>query len=183
MADLRASYPSLEDAVTGAGLALHKVLQGDALAAKNASAALIAKNVGGQLRYPIVNAQDELIVSTQGGSLANLSDNGNVAGNASTYQTIVTIPLQAAFSYKNLKALVHCYRDARFKVVLDDNGTPVILAQGMSVTAGDSSDNLDWEGFSFDSGATGTQNLLLQGLNQNSVSDLGGTLAIDEVQP
>lgn len=184
MADLRSSFPSLEDASTGGGLALHKVLQGDALAAKNASAGLVARDAGNLLRYLLVDGSGALQVNTQGASLANLNDNAVVSG-GTTYQTVVTIPLQAAYTYKNLAWVAGCYRNARFKIVLDDDGTPTTLVQGIITGPGATTDGKELMGFSFDSGASGVQNLLLQGINLTAVdvSDLSGMLSVDEVQP
>lgn len=124
MADVRESFPTLEDSGTGAGLPLHKVLEGDASAAKNASAGLVAKKGDGTLRYLQVDDAGNLKVTTDGGG-TQVKDRGTASGNTSLV-TVAEITLTADANYVGLDWVCSCFRDALFEIVLidDPSGTP-----------------------------------------------------------
>jgi hypothetical protein len=182
MADTRTSFTVLEDSSTQAGLPIHKVLQGDALAAKNAIPALIAKDISGNLRYPLVDALDQLVVTTDSSALANLSATGTVAGNAA-FTPVATITLVANRVYRDISVMAACFRDAEFKLVFTDDVTPTDLALGILTGAGALSVAASLKSLEFTAGATGTQTLTLEAKNLNALSDFRGTIAVQEVQP
>ena len=182
MADPRVSFPVLEDSGTQAGLPLHKVLQGDALAAKNALAALGFKNAGGNLRYPLVDAADHLIVTTENGDEACLSDRAEFAAGSATNVNISSITLLASTEYKDIGYIVSCFRDALYQLVWVDDVTETILAD-IEVGSGQYTSSGQLACLSFTSGAVGTQTLKFVAKNLNALSALRSTLTVSEVQP
>lgn len=185
MAEVRVSFPSLEDVATGAGLPLHKAVENDPAAGKNAHGSLVAKDPTGNLRYLKTNAAGEAIVSFESAETARLKDVGTNAGSASAV-TIATIPLQPGLTYQNLGLVVSCFRDAIFDVVSVDDagGTPVdtIELQGVRVGAGEYTSSIALPGFQFVAGSTGTQELIVRGRNLGTLSTLDVTVSIDEDQ-
>lgn len=184
MADPRVSFPVLEDSGTQAGLPLHKVLEGDAAAAKNALAALTAKDVGGNLRYPLVDAQRRLSVVTNANDEACLSQRGELAAGSATFATVTgaVITLTADLEYHDIGFVVSCFRDAHFQIVQVDDATETILAD-ILVEAGQSVHSQELHCLSLVAGSTGTQELKLVGKNMNALSALRGTLTVSEIQP
>lgn len=67
MADVRTSFVTLEDVTSGAGVPLHRALEGQAAAGKNAHGALTYKDASGNLQYALVNANREVVVSLESG--------------------------------------------------------------------------------------------------------------------
>jgi len=184
MPDLRESFPSLEDVATGAGIPLHKVLEGDAAAGKNASAALVGKDPSGNLIYLTTNSDGELVTSGMAGDTANIADTGSNGGSGS-FVTLLTLLLTTNKEYKNLSWSVSGFRDTIFEIVqIDDaGGTPVeTIHATLRVGPGDFTDSNFMENFKFTAGPTGVINLILRAKNQNANSTMDGTLSIDEIQ-
>lgn len=182
MADLRTSFTVLEDATTQAGLPLHKVAQGDALAGKNAIAALIAKDPAGNLIYPVTNSLGELVVSTESSTAAALlSEDGTSVGSASDAD-IVTLTLQNDMTYRELEAVVSCFRDAVFKIVHVDDAVTNILVPGVRCGAGSLNSVLNFKTLEFVTGSTGTQELKIIGKNLNALATMDGVLSVKEIQ-
>lgn len=184
MADPRTSFPVLEDSATQAGLPIHKVLQGDALAAKNAVPVLGFKDASGNLRYPKVDAQDRVLVSTNAGDEACLSARGELVAGSATFVTVTggLITLVADLEYKQIGIIANCFRDAHFQIVQVDNVTETILAD-ILVEAGQASSSIELHCLSFVAGSTGTQSLKVVGKNMNALSALRATVTVSEVQP
>lgn len=185
MADVAPLFRILDDG-TGAGVAINKVLEGDASAAKNAVPALIAKDGSGNLKYPLVNDDGELVISLENGDVACLSDSGTNAGNTA-YQDLATITAQLNKVYRNFQALASCFRDSVFQLVhIDDvGGTPTetILIDGFRVGSGDHNAPVDLKCLTFDTtGGTGVQNFVLRGKNLTATSTMDAALSVEEVQ-
>lgn len=184
MADVRTSFTVLEDPTSQAGLPLHKVAEGVAVAGKNALPALAFKNVDGEFVYPQLDADGRLLVTTEAlGATAELTARGELAAGAAT-MTLITgaeITLTADLVYKNVGFVVSCYRDAHFQIIQTDDATETILADVL-VGAGNFTHSEVMVGLNFVAGATGTQKLSLKGMNQNAQSAMRGTLVVSEVQ-
>lgn len=156
MTDLRTSTPILEDSATQAGLPLHKVLEGDAAAAKNALPALVGKKVSdGTLAYFKFDDTGAAYVTTdQAGTMkkARGTTTGDVA-----IKTVVDLALTPGAVYKGLSWVVSCFRDAIYEIVAinDPSGTPteVILADVL-VGSGDLTDAGELRNITFTAGAT-----------------------------
>lgn len=185
MAEVREVFASLEDAA-GAGLALRRVVEGDAHTGKSASAALSFVDPTGNLVYARTNAQKELIVSTESAQVATLSDSGQNAG-SQTVQVLVTIPLLNDYVYRKIDYHGSCTRETYFEVVwIDDvGGTPTeTVLRRFRTGAGDYNDGANMGSIEFTSGSTGTQELQLRGQNLFGVnSTFDGDLAVVELQP
>lgn len=181
MADLRPSFPVLEDYTSGAGLALHKVAEGDAIASKNALAGLIAKDPDDKFRYLKVDADGHLIVSNNP-DIAIISDSGTHAGDKTTAQPIVTLTLDTEKTYRNIDVSVSCFRDARFQVIQKNDAAETILIDGLRAGPGCETFAHLFEKIEFTTGATGDQELILKGLNLDQASTMDGFLGVDELQ-
>lgn len=184
MANKRAAFAVLQDFSTSVGLALHKVLQGDAQASKNALAALSFKDGAGNLRYPKVDAQDRVLVSSNAGDEACLSARGELVGGSlvSADVTGATITLVADLSYEEIGVVVSCTRDTLFQLVQLDDVTETILADIM-LEAGESTFGIQLHCLAFTAGSTGTQTLRIVGINLDTASDMRATLTVSEIQP
>lgn len=183
MAKVRVSFPVLEDFSSKAGMPLHKVFEGDAALNKNALAALTAKDDAGNLQYPRVNANRELVVSSETGLAADLSAAASsIAGSTAAYQAVATITLQVDLVYQKLEYIAACFRDTEFRIVHNDDGTPAVIVEGIIVGSGCFTNMMSLIHKKFTAGSTGTQELILQGKNLDTVSDLSGTLTVQEVQ-
>ena len=183
MSDVRTSFIILEDASTQAGLPLHKALEGEAIAAKNAHGALVAKDSLANFKYLEVDDAGALKVSL-GADYAGLSDDVEDAAGSATYVDLATITLQNDYLYYDVEALVSSFRDSIFQIVqVDDvSGTPVetILASGIRVGAGAYNEMARFESMEFTAGSTGDCVLKIQGKNLNALSTLNATLSIKE---
>lgn len=185
MSDTREVFTNLEDLSSGAGLPLHKAVEGDAASGRNAHGALVAKDTAGNLIYLKTNLAGELVTSLESEEFALISDSGTNAGNAA-YQDIATLVLQADLVYKELELVCSCFRDAVFQVVaIDDVGvTPVetILINGIRAGAGQFSAIVSLKTFMFTAGSTGVQNLVIRGKNLNSTSTMDVVVSVKEIQ-
>lgn len=182
MADLRESFPILEDSSTEAGLPLHKVLEGDDPTAKNALPSLSFKDSSGNLVYPTLDNSGALPVTLEGSKVCK-SERGESVGNQ-TFQDIATITLTNSASYEDLDWVVSCFRDCHFQIVtVDDVGgtdTETILAD-ILVGAGDFSDSGRLKCETFTAPAAGVNVVKLKAKNINALSDMRGTITIGEI--
>jgi hypothetical protein len=182
MADLRTSFVTLEDPTTPfAGMPLHKALEGDPIASKNAHGALVAKfNDSGtdKFAYLEVDSAGNLLVATAA-NYAGLSNDGSVAGNAS-YTQVAIITLTADKVYKDLEVLCSCFRDCIFQVIWNDDTTPTTLVSGIRVGAGTFNEMASFQGLEFTAGVTGTQSLEVKAKCLNALSDMSATVSIKE---
>jgi hypothetical protein len=127
VADLRPSFVTLEDVSSQNGVPLHRAVEGDAAAGKNAHGALVAKRRDtGVLRYIPLSEDDAIPVTFAGANTARLADEGSVAGSTS-FQVVATLPLTNDAVYTELSAGFSCFRNAIAQLVqIDDSlGTPV----------------------------------------------------------
>lgn len=180
MSDLRTSFMILEDSSSQAGLPLHKVLAGDAAAAKNALAALICKDPSNNLQYLKQDSAGNLLVTADGGGTPKKA-RGTVAGNTSI-TTVCEIALTAGAVYKGLSWVVSCFRDAIYEIVAidDPTGTPteVILADVL-VGSGDVTDSGELRNVSFTAGATDPV-LRVRAKNTQVASDFRASVCTSE---
>lgn len=188
MAHKRPSWTILEDYSTQDGLPIHKVLQDDTLANKNAVPVLGFKNSLGKLRYPMVDGEDRIVVAMEASDFLQLSERGIKSGGSATMTDITGAELTLVndLVYKKIGLVVSCFRDSHFQLVwIDDvGGTPVetILADVLT-DAGKPTTSFELEGLSFTAGAVGGQTLVVRGKNENAQSDMIATVTAVEIQP
>lgn len=180
MTDLRTSFPILEDSSTQAGLPLHKVLEGDAAAAKNALAGLVAKDAAGNLRYLNLDDAGNLAITLDGVGIPKKAR--SAANGSASNVTIADISLTPNAVHRGLSWVVSCFRDAIFEIVLinDPAGTPTesILAD-ILVGTGDTTDSGALKEISFTAGATAPV-LRVRAKNANALSDFRATITTTE---
>jgi len=182
MTDLRTSTMILEDATTAAGLPLHKVLEGDAYAAKNALPALVAKDSTGLLlKYLKVDANGALLVNTEVVSTCKKAK-GELAAGSGTLALVTgaSIILTADKSYEGVGFVVSCRRDALFQIIWSDDVTDNVLAE-IVVGSGSYTAVGELHCLNFTAGATGVQALKLKAMNFEALSSLRGSIVVSEV--
>jgi hypothetical protein len=72
-ADLRSSYPNLEDFTTGAGIPLHKVVEGDAVSGKNVNGTMVGKDIAGNFTFLKTDLTGGLVTTALTGFGADFS--------------------------------------------------------------------------------------------------------------
>jgi hypothetical protein len=182
MTDIRTSFPTLEISGTEVGAPLHRVLENDAYAAKNASAALVAKDSTGLLlKYLKVDANGALLVSSDGVATC-LRARGELAAGSGTLVLVTgaNIPLTTSKNYREIGFIVSCQRDALYQIIWNNNGAETILGE-IVVGSGAYTVADQLHCLSFTSGATGTQELKIKGMNFNALSSLRASVTVEEV--
>lgn len=184
MADVRESFPNLEGS-SGEGLVLARALEGDAIAAKNAHGALVAKKVSdGTFQYLRMDDAGNILVTSDAAGICKRdgTDGVPVAGSTSK-TTVAEISLTVAKTYRELTWAVSNLRDTLYEIeVIDDpSGTPAIV-QSLEIIVGPGqySNNGRMHCFEFDTTGLTSPVLRLSGKNFNSTSDFRGTIAITE---
>jgi len=182
MADPRTSFMILEDATTAVGLPLHKVLEGDALAAKNAHAALVAKS-GTNLAYLKVSPTTGALLVDSGAAGVCKTIKGELAAGSATLVLVTgaEITLIASTNYQEIGFVVSCRRDALFQIIQQDDATDTVLAE-IVVGSGAFTVSSQLHCLSFTAGAVGTQKLKIKAMNFEALSSLRATLTVEEIQ-
>lgn len=188
MAEVRASYPGLEDPSTGAGVPAAAVQEGDAVGAKKSLIAFAAKSASGNVALIPLTAEGKVPVDTEADAGTVLSDTSGtptddvVTGSTGAFVEVAKITLAVSKVHRGIKALGSCFRDTVFRVRHNNNGADVIVG---TFLVGSGNFNGVWDGLkkSVTSGATGTQELVLEAKNLQQVSDLRGYLEALEVAP
>lgn len=186
MADLKESFATLEDDITGAGEALSSRVEGEVAAGKNGSIGFSFKDAGGNVVLPTLDAEGKLPVTSDNAGIPHDAHGEALAGSA-TFVDLITEVLDLSKTYNSFNYQVSCLRAAHFQLVyIDDVGVTdtemvicdIILASGqytfqsmaprrvLDTTAG-----------------TGVQNLVLRAVNLeiNKLSALRSCLSYIEV--
>lgn len=181
MADLRTSFMIIEDSGTQAGVPLHKALEGDAIAAKNAHGALVAKN-GSNFAYLKVDPTTGALITTSEGSGVCNRAKGELSAGSSTLATVTgaVITLVAGAVYNEIGFIMACRRDSLFQIVWDDDGAETILAE-VIVGSGAYTASSQLHCVSFTAGATGTQELKVVAKNFEALSSLRASITANQV--
>jgi hypothetical protein len=183
MADPRTSFSVLEDSSSQAGLPLHKVLEGDAYAAKNALAGLVAKS-GSNLSYLKVDPSTGALLTTAEGAKECEHARGEDAAGSASFVDIATITLTNGSYYEDLTWVCSCFRDAHFQIVrVDDVGgvdTETIIAD-VIVGSGDYTDSGELKCFKFQAPASDVNVLKVKAKNMNALSALRSSISISRI--
>lgn len=183
MADPRTSFVTLEDVTTQVGVPLHRVVEGDAAAGKNAHAAIVAKDAAGNLIYLKTGVGGALLTTDDAATVCKRSQAGELAAGSATMVLVTgaVIPLAVSKEYASVGFVVSCRRDALFQIIWSDNGVESVLAE-IIVGSGAYTISDELHCLSFTSGATGTQELLVKAKNFEALSSLRASIVAEEVQ-
>ena len=126
MADQIPLFYNLDDGSDG-GVARRKVLEGDAAAAKNAAASLVAKDSNGDLIYLRTDASGNLLTSNEGAANCVGGHLAVTAGNTSRTQVGCDAALIAGKALSSLEWSLSNFRSTIYEIVIVDDpaGTPV----------------------------------------------------------
>lgn len=180
MADLKPTFPILENVSTQAGEVWHKVAEGDAAASKNAGAVLVAKDDSNNLIYLRTDSAGKLIVTTEDTDISGLYDEGENAGSTS-FVDLASITLQASYKYSNIAWIASCFREAILQIVWLNDTVETIIGT-IRVGPGDFTSEGLLPDVEFESGATGTQTLKIKGKNLYIASTMNASLSTKEDQ-
>jgi hypothetical protein len=191
MADVRESFVTLEGE-SQEGLALRAVQEGQSVAAKNGSIGFAFKDNSGNAILPSLNGSGQLPVvgpltdvelraSPVPVAFVTLTGDGRrargTAGGSLTLVTVATLTLATSETYENLDFIVSCFRDARFQVILNDDGAETIIADALC-GPGAFSFHGQLSEAEFSTGATGTQSIIIKALNLNAPSDFYASVSV-----
>lgn len=184
MTDVRTSFVTLEDSSSQAGLPLHKVAEGDAIAAKNYHGAMVAKSGSNFALLKLNPSTGALLVDGTGVIVAKMSSpSGELAAGSLALADVTNASIVLAVNkvYENIGIIVACRRDALWQIVWKNDVTDIILAQfitgpGQYNTAEVLGDTI------FTTGATGTQTLRIVAKNFEVASSLRATVTVQEHQ-
>lgn len=181
MADPRTSFIVLEDSSSQAGLPLHKALEGEAIAAKNAHGALVAKS-GTNFAYLKVDPSTGALLTTSEGATECQKANGELAAGSAALALVTgcSIALTVDTMYQNIAFVVSCRRDALFQIVQVDDATENILAE-IVVGSGAYTVSDQLHCMEFTTGSTGTQALKIVAKNFEALSSLRASVFADKV--
>lgn len=181
MSDPRTSFIVLEDSSSQAGLPLHKALEGEAIAAKNAHGALVAKN-GTNFAYLKVDPSTGALLTTSEGATECKKANGELAAGSASLATVTgaVIPLTTDTVYEDIGFVVSSRRDSLFQIIWNDDGVETVIAEAI-VGSGAPTFSAKLHCLSFTSGATGTQELKVVAKNFEALSSLRASLVANKV--
>ena len=181
MADLRESFPMLENVSTSAGVAAGARVEGNASAAINGLIGFSFKDSSGNVILPQLNASGQLPV-TFDVTGENLFARGTLAAGSASLVTVTgaVITLTTSTNYEGIEAVMSCFRDSLFQIIWNDNGVETILADTLC-GPGQFTTNVNMANVAFTSGATGTQELLIKAQNINALSAFRATVGIRKV--
>lgn len=181
MADPRTSFMVLEDVSSQAGVPLHKAVEGDAAAGKNAHPVLAAKDPSGNLIY-LKTTAGGILQTTDAGTVICKKAKGELAAGSATLALVTgaSIPLTVSKTYQAIGFIVSCRRDALFQIVQVDDATETILGE-VVVGSGAYTVSNTLHCLTFASGSTGTQALKIVAKNFEALSSLRASITCEEV--
>lgn len=181
MADLRTSFMIIEDSSTQAGVPLHKALEGDAIAAKNAHGALVAKN-GSNFAYLKVDPTTGALLTTGEAVTECAIAKGELAAGSATLATVTgaVITLVVDAKYEEIGFIFACRRDSLFQIIWDNDGAETILGE-VIVGSGAYTVSEQLHCMTFTAGSTGVQELKVVAKNFEALSSLRASITANQV--
>ncbi len=186
--DLRESFPTTEDAITGEGVPLTKSLEGDVASGKIGSVGFAFKNASGNLTLPQLDVQGRLPISSeiQGtrlrakGTTAGSILNGS--GSSYTNMTVVlSIPITNSVTGRmvgDMKGAVSCRRASLFQMVYQDTLNEVVLTEAI-LDSGQYTHPIGIDGDEFDIPASASSPaFIIRAGNFDKASDLHASLKV-----
>lgn len=181
MADLRESFPTLEDVTTKEGVNLGARIEGETPSNIKGSIGFSFKDSTGNVVLPQLNLDGSLPIAPPDNNCVH--GNGKVAGVKDTPVDVATVVLALEKNYAAIEALVASTRTTVWSVVkIDDVGgaaTETILLDGAIITGpGAYTYPVKLDCVDFNTiGGTGVQHLVLRGvLLEGGATDLHGFL-------
>lgn len=137
MAEVRESFPVLEEGGNGAGVPLAKAV--NTVTDPSGLAGLIGfsfKDSAGKVVLPQLTSDGKIMVDTEADTGVDKSANGEVAPGSSSEVMIAELSLTASKIYKDIEYQTSCFRDAEWRLVYvdDPTGTPVETLLGKWVS-------------------------------------------------
>lgn len=183
MADLRTSFVTLEDSSTQAGLPLHKMLEGDAVASKNGHPAFVAKVTGTNVSaYLKVNPSTGALLVDNNAAVECHTANGELAAGSATIVAVTNaeIVLSVDTHYQEIGFIVSSRRDSLFQIIWLNDVTETILGE-VVVGSGAYTVSSQLHCLSFTTGATGDQKIYVKAKNFEALSSLRASITVEEV--
>lgn len=179
MADLRESFPILEDDATGAGQAPTARIEGEVAAGKEGLIGFSFKDSSGNVVLPQLTADGKLPVDTEATNANCLNDAGEDAAGSASLVEIASITLVASKDVFNIGFMGSCLREALFQIVQVNDATETVLGEFI-VGPGMYTHSDQLHCLEFSAGATGTQALKLKAKNFDKLSSLRGTITCEQ---
>lgn len=187
MGDLRESFPTTEDRVTGAGKAIAATVEGQTPTAQNGIIGFAFKDSAGNVILPQLDTQGRLPVSTetQGTRLRNRGVATGVLMAATGFGTptvlIASVNLTASKTYGDMAGHVSARRGSLFQMVYSDAGGSSVVLDEAIVDSGQYTANIGLgpqeDTFSVPASATSPVMKILGG-NYENISDLHAAFTV-----
>jgi hypothetical protein len=177
MADIRESFPTLEQA-SGEGAALRAMQQGDSPLAKNGAIGFAFRDSAGNVVLPQLNPDGTLPVSS-GASGTNLHEYDTHAGSTVTVD-VTTVTLSTSTVYAEIFANMSCFKETIFEVWRKDGATEVLIDSAL-VGPGSYTYKISLENYTWTSGASGMQKLIVRGKNLNVATTMRASLSVTQI--
>lgn len=179
MSDLREVFPILEDPSTGGGVAITKVIEGDAASIVEAAMpSLVAKNSSGNLVFLQLDSQNRLPVTSEGAGTSIRARGELAAGNATSGMELVTgalISMVPGDSYSQVSFIVSCTRETHAQLVFNDDGAESVLSD-VILGPGQYTFESDLPKDQITAGPAGTQELKIMARNLSKASAIRATI-------
>lgn len=180
MADVRTSFPTLEDGSL-VGTPLRAMQVGDSPAAKNGSIGFAFRDSAGNVVLPQLDSEGKLPVTNDSAGTI-LRARGTVTDQDGTPATVTgaSITLTASKTYVNLGISVSCRRAALFQVIQLNDATETVLYD-VILDSGQYSHIVNLPVDQIQSGATGTQTIRVVSNTMGKESNVYATISCKEV--
>jgi hypothetical protein len=169
MADENPLFRTLKDS-SNVAHAIDKINSGDAPGSKNGLLAFGFRDSAGNVVLPQLTAGGAIPVDSNAAMGTPIKIRGENAGSLSAV-AVATLSLTADESYDDIHANVSCLRETLFQLVQIDDATETVLADAL-VGAGQYSFHFDLGCVSITAGSTGTQSLVVRGINLDKISTM-----------
>lgn len=181
MADLRESFPTLQDSSTQEGKSLIARQEGDAAASQNGSIGFAFKDSSGNVILPQLDTAGNVVVVIDQGDCYK-STAGELAAGSATLALVTgaEITLTASTSYHEIGFVFSCRRDSLFQIVQQDDATNTVLAEYI-VGPGQYTVLGQLHCLEITTGSTGTQKLKVLAKNFEAQSSLRATITAQKV--
>lgn len=181
MADLREVFPILADsAASGAGYDVTRAYEGFAASGvEGAVPSLVAKDSSGNLIFLQLDSQGRLPVTSVAGTPK--SARGIKSGGSAAMADVTgsALTLTSTKVYTNIQCIVSCFRETVAKLVWNNNGAEVILAD-IIVGPGSYTYDFDLLNAEITAGA-GTQEIKVVAMNLDKLSDIRASVTCLEL--